>query len=333
MTMMKRAIPVIFDTDPGIDDAMALFLLARHPDIDLRAITTAFGNASLEITTRNAQRLAAFYGLDVPIAAGAAGPLRAGAEREAPAHVHGDDGLGGMVSRLPAATRPLDPRPAHELICDLINATPGEITLLAVGPMSNLALALRHDPGIAAKVKQVVVMGGAFGMHGHSGNVTPVAEANIINDPEAADIVFTASWPVLIVGLDVTHEVVMGEDYLADLRGTSAGDFLWEATRHYQDFYHELAGIGGIYCHDATAAASIVAPGLFRVRGGPVRVVLDGIAVGQTIQDCAKPDGRQTPWSSCPPQQACIGVDAEGVLALFASLFKNGTDEQGTLTQ
>lgn len=320
---MKSAIPVIYDTDPGIDDAMALYLLARHPDIDLRAITTAFGNASIQTTTRNAQRLAAFFGLDVPIAAGAAGPLRAGAEREAPLHVHGEDGLGGMLQRLPEARRALDHRPAHELICDLVNAAPGELTLLAVGPMTNLALALRHDPGIAAKVKQVVVMGGAFGTHGHGGNVTPVAEANIINDPESADIVFTASWPLVIVGLDVTQEVVMHNDYLADLRGSPAGDFIWEATRHYQDFYDGLRGIGGIYSHDASAATFLVAPGLFKLRGGPVRVVLDGIACGQTIQDHHhQPNGPATPWSACPPQQVCVGVDSEGVRKLFASLFQ-----------
>lgn len=323
---MRSAIPVIFDTDPGIDDAMALYLLARHPDIDLRAITTIFGNASIEVTTRNTQRLAAFYGLDLPIASGAGGPLRVGAERDAPAHVHGDDGLGGMVHRLPAAARALDPRPAHELICDMVNAAPGEITLLAVGPMTNLALALRHDPSIAAKVKQVVVMGGAFGMHGHSGNVTPVAEANIINDPEAADIVFTAGWPVVIIGLDVTQEVVMTNDFLGDLRGSPVGDFLWETTRHYQDFYDGLHGIGGIFSHDASAAAYIVAPALFRQRRGPVRVVLDGIACGQTIQDHRKPGAEPNAWSACPPQQVCIGVDAEGVRKLFASLFKNSQE-------
>lgn len=318
-----KASAVIFDTDPGIDDAMALHLLARHPAIALRALTTVFGNAPIAATTRNALSLAAFYGLDLPVAQGAAGPLHTPAEQDFPAHVHGDDGLGGMFGQLPATPARADARPAHQLICDLINAEPGEITLLAVGPLTNIALALRHDPTITSKVRQVVVMGGAFGSHGHGGNVTPVAEANIINDPEAADIVFTADWPVVIVGLDVTQEVVMKHQYLAALQGKDGaiGDFLWAATRHYQDFYHERDGIGGIYSHDASAAAFCIAPELFSLRSGPVRVVTEGIARGQTIQDFHKPTGAQTPWSSCPPQQACIGVDAAGVLNLFAQAF------------
>lgn len=325
----RRPLPVIFDTDPGIDDAMALYLLARHPAIDLRAVTTVFGNASVATTTRNALALTGFYGLDIPVAAGAAGPLAPGAGKDFPAHVHGDDGLGGMFAQLPAARRAADSRPAHELICEMVNAAPGEITLVAVGPMTNLALALRHDPGIVSKVRQVVVMGGAFGTHGHGGNVTPVAEANIINDPEAADRVFSAEWPVVLIGLDVTQEVVMGEDFLASLRGRGAGvgDFLWQATRHYQDFYHERDGIGGIYSHDTSAIAYLIDPSLFTLRAGPVRVVTEGIARGQTIQAWRylnEAGAAPTPWSGCPAQQACIDVDEEGVLALFSEAFDGG---------
>ncbi|MBB4844040.1 inosine-uridine nucleoside N-ribohydrolase [Paucibacter oligotrophus] len=320
---------VIFDTDPGIDDAMALFLLARHPAIHLRAITTVFGNASLAVTTRNAQALCGLYGLppeQVLVAAGAAGPLQAGAEREHSTHVHGEDGLGGEAQRAidaRSALHPLDPRPAYQLICDLVNAQPGQITLIAVGPMTNLAQALRHDPGIAAKVRQVIVMGGAFGIQGRSGNVTPVAEANMINDPEAADIVFGAEWPVVIVGLDVTQAVVMDEDYLAGLqgRGGAVGDFLWHATRHYQDFYHSVDGIRGIYSHDASAIAYAVVPEAFELRAGPVRVALEGIARGQTIQKLRPPGPVADAWTGCPAQQVCIAVDSARVLALFDQVF------------
>jgi len=323
--------PVIFDTDPGIDDAMALYLLARHPAIELRAITTVFGNASVATTTRNAQLLCSLYGLALPIAAGASKPLQASVEADFPAHVHGDDGLGGQavgIASLAAPALPLDPRPAHELICDMVNAEPGAITLIAVGPMTNLALALRHDPGIVGKVRQVIVMGGAFGTNAHCGNVTPVAEANMINDPEAADLVFTASWPVVIVGLDVTQEVVMSEAYLAGLQGRGVdgdkrvGDFLWQATRHYQNFYHERDGIQGIYSHDASAIAYAIEPAAFGLRAGPVRVVTEGIARGQTIQDFHDMGHHaQTPWSGCPVQQACIAVKPERVLALFDQAF------------
>ncbi|MDC8773234.1 nucleoside hydrolase [Roseateles albus] len=315
--------PVIFDTDPGIDDAMALYLLARHPALDLRAITTVFGNASVEVTSRNGQLLAAFFEQAVPVAKGAAGPLHVDAEREFSVHVHGDDGLGGVASMINVEVSPLDARPAFQLICDMVNAEPGAITLIAVGPLTNLALALRHDPSIASKVHRVIVMGGAFGTQARCGNVTPVAEANIINDPEAADLVFSADWPVVIVGLDVTHETVMSEAYLSSLqgRGGKVGDFLWQATRHYQDFYNAVDGIKGVYAHDASAIVYAIEPEAFTLRAGPVRVVTEGIARGQTIQDFRKPSGAQTPWSGCPAQQVCIAVQAERVLAIFDQAF------------
>ncbi|OWQ90746.1 hypothetical protein CDN99_11255 [Roseateles aquatilis] len=316
-------IPVIFDTDPGIDDALALALLACHPRFELLAVTAVFGNGPVDITTRNARGLTALFGRDIPVAAGAPGPLRDERRRADAAHVHGDDGLGGLSASLPAPTRPLDARPSDQLICDLVNERPGEITLVAVGPFTNLALALRRDPTIAAKVKQVVVMGGAFGLRGHAGNVTPVAEANIMADPEAADQVFTAPWPVTIVGLDVTQEAIMRESELAKLRGRGqgAGDLLWLATRHYQQFYDARDGIGGIYAHDASAAAILLVPDAFTLRAGPVRVVLEGIATGQTIQDWRGEHGSQTPWSGHPAQQVCVEVDAARVLALFDEIF------------
>ncbi|MDC8786905.1 nucleoside hydrolase [Roseateles koreensis] len=328
-TLHPSARAVIFDTDPGIDDAMALYLLARHPALQLRAITTVFGNASVAVTTRNAQALCGLYGLApeaVKVAAGAPGPLQAHAAREFSTHVHGDDGLGGVAAFAEAARaplHPLDPRPAYQLICDMVNAEPGVITLIAVGPMTNLALALQHDPGIASKVHQVIVMGGAFGTAGRGGNVTPVAEANMINDPEAADQVFTAPWPVVIVGLDVTQAVVMHEPYLAKLqgRGGAVGDFLWQATRHYQDFYHSVDGIHGIYAHDASAIAYAIEPSAFTLREGPVRVALDGIARGQTIQSLRAPGRHAEAWNNVSTQQACIQVNALRVLELFDQVF------------
>lgn len=320
---MAPRIPVIFDTDPGIDDALALALLARHPSFHLLAVTGVHGNASVQDTSRNALGLLAQFGLDIPVAAGAEGPLLDKRRREFSAHVHGEDGLGGIAAQLPAPLRALDPRPAPELICQMVNERPGEITLVAVGPLTNLALALRLDPGIAQRVKQVVVMGGAFGLKGHSGNVTPVAEANIACDPEAADEVFTAPWPVVIVGLDVTQEVIMTEAHLAAMRGKAdgAGELLWQATRYYQDFYHRRDGIGGIYAHDASAAAWLLAPEAFTLRAGPVRVVLDGIANGQTIQDWRRESRDATAWSEAPVQQVCVAVDAPQVLAVLQSVF------------
>ncbi|MEO3712563.1 nucleoside hydrolase [Roseateles flavus] len=321
--------PVIFDTDPGIDDAMALWMLARHPGLDLRAITTVHGNAPVGTTTRNALALVDFFGLDVPVAAGADDALLPRTERFFPTQVHHEDGLGGGAPLLPATRRQPDPRPAWQLICDEINAAPGEITLVAVAPLTNLALALRHDPGIARKVREVVLMGGAFGLHGHGGNVTPVAEANIINDPEAADLVFTASWPVVTVGLDVTQQVVMPEALLQSLQGRRGpvGDFFWQITRHYQRYYDGRDAIGGLYAHDASAVVYCVAPEAFQLRRGPVRVALEGIARGQTIQDHLglHEDSPASPWRGCPDQQVCVGVDAQRVRDEFMQLFDDSS--------
>jgi inosine-uridine nucleoside N-ribohydrolase len=198
----------------------------------------------------------------------------------------------------------------------------GELTLVAVGPLTNLALALRHDPTVADNVQRVVVMAGAFGTHGHGGNVSPVAEANAYNDPHAADLVFGARWPVTIVGLDVTHEVLMSTDYLAALGrdGGDEGRFIWDITRVYEAFYTARTG-GGIYSHDASAVACALDASPFTVRSGPVRVVPDGIAAGQTIQ--AQPGRRYSApgWEAAPAQSVCVGVDATRLLAEFRACF------------
>ncbi|HEX7937013.1 MAG TPA: nucleoside hydrolase, partial [Paraburkholderia sp.] len=234
------------------------------------------------------------------------------------AWIHGDDGLGNVA---PGESRdaPLDSRPAHRFIIDTVREHPGEVTLLAVGPLTNLALALADDPRIAPLVKQVVVMGGAFGTNGVLGNVTPAAEANILDDPDAADIVFGAPWPVAIVGLDVTQRTIMSEDYLASIRdrGDAAGQFVWDVSRHYQAFHQQSAQLKGIYVHDSSAVAYVLAPHLYATRSGPVRVLTDGIAVGQTIQ---KPSTMPVPapdWDQRPDCKVCIDVDVNGMLALY----------------
>ncbi|MFL9864953.1 nucleoside hydrolase [Paraburkholderia fungorum] len=308
---------VIYDTDPGVDDAMALVFQALHPDIELLGLTSVFGNTTIETTTRNARFLAGRFAPGVPVAQGAAAPLRRAAP-EPVAWIHGDNGLGNIVLESgPEAA--LDPRPAHRFIIDTVRAHPGEVTLIAVGPLTNLALALADDPLIASLVKQVVIMGGAFGTHGVLGNVSPAAEANIAGDPDAADAVFGAPWPVAIVGLDVTQRTIMSEEYLASLRdrGGAAGQFVWDVSRHYQAFHEQSAQLKGIYVHDSSAVAYVLAPHLYTTRSGPVRVLTEGIAVGQTIQ---KPSTMPVPapdWDSRPESVVCVDVDVPGMLALY----------------
>ncbi|HTJ56390.1 MAG TPA: nucleoside hydrolase [Devosiaceae bacterium] len=311
----------IFDTDPGIDDAMALLLLARHPDIELLGITTVFGNADIETVTRNALFLKDRFGLEAPVAQGAAAPLDAPRVPRTPAAIHGENGLGDIpLPETIAAT--LDPRPGHRLIIDLIRQHPHEITLIPVGRMTNLALALREAPDIAGLVKSVVIMGGAFGRNGHTGNVSPVAEANIIGDPVAADIAFGANWPVTLVGLDVTKEVLMTPAYVEELaaNGGEDGRFVRDVSRHYETFYGERDGIEGFYVHDASAVTYALHPEFFATERGQIRVVPEGLARGQTI---IKPESSRFPpgaWDDRPVQTICVGVQSGRVLKLYRDI-------------
>ena len=307
---------VIFDTDPGIDDAMALLFLAASPEVELIGITTTFGNGTIETTTRNALYLAHRFGIAAPVARGAGAPL-VGAPADPPDFVHGGNGLGEVALPETIAREP-DPRPAHRLIIDLVRANPGEVEIVAVGRMTNLALALREDPGIAALVKQVVIMGGAFGISGVLGNVTPAAEANIWGDPLAADEVTAAAWPLTMVGLDVTQQTRMPTDYLRALgdEGGEAGQFIWEISRFYEDF-HRQGGVDSIFVHDSSAVAYLLRPGLFETRPGAIRVVSEGLAFGMTIQkpaDVAFPPGD---WDGRPAHRVCTSVDSEGLRQLY----------------
>ncbi|SPB13036.1 inosine-uridine preferring nucleoside hydrolase [Caballeronia novacaledonica] len=314
---------ILYDTDPGIDDALALLFLARHPDIALAGITSVFGNAGIDTTTTNALYLASRFAPDVPVARGAAAPLQQPAP-EPIAHIHGNDALGD-VERIGRVDKQTDGRAAHRFIVDTVRANPGEITLLAVGPMTNLALALKEDPEIATLVREVVVMGGAFGFHGTLGNATPAAEANMHADPHAADIVFGAPWKMSIVGLDVTHETVMTTAFLASLRDEAgaAGRFVWDVSRFYERFHAHGGMSRGIYAHDYSAAAFVVARELYTTRRGPVRVLTEGIATGLTIQKPLSMPETAPDWDTRPACDVCIGVDADAVLDLFARTLSN----------
>lgn len=311
---------ILFDTDPGIDDAMALLMLARDPRARLVGVTTVFGNASVETTTSNALALCERFCIDVPVASGAAQAL-VRPPRDFPAFIHGHDGLGN-VGLARARTRRAEPVAAAEFIVQTARRHAGELTLVAVGPLTNLALALQLDPALVEHVARVVVMGGAFGTHGHGGNVSPVAEANIASDPHAADAVFTAGWPVTLVGLDVTHEVLMTTAYLDALGadGGEEGAFLRDITRFYEAFYVTRTG-GGIFSHDASAVACALDPAPFTLRRGAVRVVTEGLAAGQTIQSVSGSVFPASDWDGFPAQSVAIGVDAARVLREFRACF------------
>ncbi len=316
---------VIFDTDPGIDDAMALLFLANAPGIEIVGVTTGFGNGTVETTTRNALYLCDVFGIDAPVAEGAARPL-VGDPMPPPTNCHGHDALGDLPTP-PHTTRTPHDLPADEFIVRMAHRFPHQITVVTVARLTNLALALRRDPTIAGLIKEVIVMGGAFGRHGHSGNMTPVAETNIHGDPLAADEILGADWLVTLVGLDVTQETIMPAATLAKLgqEGGAAGRFIAEIADFYLAFHRAYDGIDGLFIHDASAVACLIDPSLFVTRSGPVRVVCDGIAVGQTIQ--SRVGGKRVPpapWRNRPSQKVCIGVDADRLLDLFYRTIAGG---------
>lgn len=310
-----------FDTDPGVDDALALALLAAHPALHVVGISTVFGNADVDTTTTNALRLSALLGLRAPIYRGAAGPL-AGSPRLAP-EVHGGDGFGGLAAELPSASQAVQALPAAQALVGASHREP-DLHLVAVGPLTNLALALRLDPSLAPRVASCTVMGGAFGLHGHGGNVSPCAEANVHNDARAAAEVFAAPWRSLrIVGLDATHRVRIPRGLLVPLSGAGrSARLLHRAVQPYIDFYQRCYGHDVLVAHDATALMPLLAPNALQWRSGPVRVVEGGLAHGQTVQDWQGLGGPE--WRALPAHAVAIEADAQTITRLCLEAWAYG---------
>jgi purine nucleosidase len=308
---------VIFDTDIGIDDAMALLFLHYAPNVELKAIVSGFGNADIDTTTRNALYMKEYFGIDAPVYRGAAAPIGKRLGDGYPDFVHGGNGLGDIEIDEP--TMQAEVRTGAEAIVDLVKQNPQEISIVAVGRLTNLALALDLCPELPKLVKEVIVMGGTFGHNGHHGNVSPVAEANIAGDPHAADKVFTSGWPVTIVGLDVTQETIADDRFFESLQTNAgkAGDFIYRSSRFYLDFHEKITGAHACPVHDSSAVAYLLDPYLYRTTMAAVRVVTDGIAIGQTIAGDPDADFEADAWRGQPTCRICIGVEPEKVLALY----------------
>ena len=300
---MRRSI--IIDTDPGVDDALALVYALNCPAFELCAVTTVHGNVSVERSTRNALGLLELAGaaLPVPVARGAEAPLNGLPRREAD-FVHGPEGLGETPVFEPRHAP--DPRPAWQLIRDEVAARPGEITLCAIGPLTNLALALAHAPELATQVAEVVLMGGAVGV---PGNITTQAEYNLWADPVAAAAVLSASWPVTLVGLDVTTQVMCTREDFAQIaqRAPRVGGFLAQAAQFYIAFYEQAVGIPGCHLHDPSALIALSHPEYFRGERMALEVIQDGEARGQTRRSTA----------GGPEVQVLTGVEAAAVKRVF----------------
>jgi uridine nucleosidase len=304
---------IIFDTDPGIDDAMALLLALSSPEIEVVGVTTVFGNTNVDSCTINALNLLDLAGrVEIPVAKGAARPMVI-APHGTGEFVHGDDGMGGIgwwnVNN--ASQKALDTS-AAQFIIEKVMSHPGEITLVPVGPLTNIGLALQLEPRIAHNVKQVVVMGGTIIA---PGNVSPTAEANIWNDPHAASLVFSAGWEVTMAGLDVTTAVQMDNDFYGALGSSNnrLGQFIARIAPFYQTFHATRYGYmnGATDTHDPSAIAYLIDPSLFVGRRWSIVVPTEGVSAGTTIADR---NGRffDTPKTNCLMQ-----VDGARFLKMF----------------
>ena len=317
---------VILDTDIGIDDAMALLFLHFARDVELSAIVTGFGNASLATTTRNALYIKDRFAIAAPVFRGAAGPRGKALFDGYPDFVHGDNGLGDID--IPEPATQAESTAGAQGIVDLVQKYPGEISIVAVGRLTNVAEALHLCPELPRLAKELVVMGGVFGFNGHLGNVSPVAEANIAGDPAAADIVFGSGLDTTIVGLDVTQEVIMDRAFFDSLRRDAgdAGEFIHAISRYYLAFHEKTTGRYACPVHDSSAVAYLLDPGLFVTTSAAVRVATEGVAMGQTIGGDPDANYETDAWRSRPSCSICTGVDSDALLALYRETLTSAVD-------
>ena len=280
---------IIIDTDPGIDDAQALCYAMAHPQLELLALTTIFGNVSVELATQNALQLCELTGSTALVAQGEHQPLQIKPHPVAD-FVHGKNGFGNVD--LPPPARQADSRSAAELIVEIVRQHPGEVSLVPIGPLTNIAQALQLAPDIAELAAEVIIMGGAVEV---AGNVSPYAEANIWNDPHAAKQVLDAKWPVTLHGLDVTHQVIFSPEFLDTLAQQSpqCGGFLRDASQFYVDFYQSRNGFNGCCPHDLLAICYAANPQWYTTRTSNFSVTTEGEEIGRTTAIADKPGNKR----------------------------------------
>ena len=303
--------PIILDVDTGIDDALALMLAVRHPNLDLRAVTCVSGNTSLANVVANTCAVLDLAGAgEVPVAAGARRPL-VEHPRDASA-VHGADGLANLG--LPASHRVVDPRHAVELLREVLTEAEEPVTIVALAPMTNLALLLRMYPEVTERIARVVFMGGSASI----GNASPVAEFNVWHDPEAAAIVTDSPLDLTMYGLDVFEQVVVDAGDVARLAETT--DPVARAVGHLLGFQGQSEEPALRLIGDAGAVCALVAPQLMRTERWPVRVELTGLSRGQTVVDRRTRPGEDrvhAPAGAWPELDVVLGADVPAVVELF----------------
>jgi inosine-uridine nucleoside N-ribohydrolase len=305
---------IILDTDPGIDDALALFLALTSPEIQLEAITTVSGNVPVDLTTRNALALLTLVGrTDIPVARGCSLPLVRPYVHAA--HVHGHNGIGN-IELPPPQVEPVVQH-AVDLIIERVMGAPGEIILVPIGPLTNIALALRREPRIAEQVREVVIMGGALRV---PGNVTPSAEFNIYVDPHAAHIVFQAGWPIRLVSLDATMQVPMTREQVEQLAqyGSKVTATIQQMMAYFFDVFAAQRADPNFHMHDPLCLASVFQPDLIFWQPAYVEVELTGtLTLGETVAYIHRLD-----MPELPNMRVSLGADGGRFMQLFLERIK-----------
>ncbi|XP_047163443.1 probable uridine nucleosidase 2 [Vigna umbellata] len=306
---------IIIDTDPGIDDAMAIFVALNSPEVEVIGLTTIYGNVYTTLATRNALHLLEVAGrTDIPVAEGSHLTLTKGTKLRIADFVHGADGLGNQ-NFPPPKGKPIEESAAAFLVRQA-KLNPGKVTVVALGPLTNIALAVQMDPEFAKNIAQIVILGGAFAVNG---NVNPAAEANIFGDPDAADVVFTSGADILAVGINVTHQVILtssDREILANSKGKYA-QYLHKILDVYFSYHLESYNTKGVYLHDPTVVLAAVDPSLVTCIEGVVRVQTSGITRGLTVLfNKQKRFGEIHEWSNKPTVKVAVTVDAPRVMKL-----------------
>ncbi|MDD4541932.1 MAG: nucleoside hydrolase [Eubacteriales bacterium] len=275
---MKR-MKVWLDADPGVDDAAAIILAAKMPEFEILGVSACAGNVELHYTYDNARNLVAYTGLNVPVHKGAARPLMA--EPHFAREIHGKNGLGGQT--LPVSAAKHETLPAWDAIYEAACEYAGELILVMIGPLTNLAIALLKYPDLKEKIKRVVLMGGAVSY----GNTTPSAEFNIHFDPEAADIVFSAGLNISMLGLDVTMQAALDENAIEKIHSVNEqGTFLANSMRQTLTWAKKLFDLDFVAMHDPCTFLYLVYPDLFRSAATGVKIELRGkLTRGKTVSD------------------------------------------------
>jgi len=309
---------VIIDCDPGIDDIMAIFMVFQVPEIEVIGLTSTFGNVHTPLATKNCLHLLEVAGFpEVPVAEGVMGPLKGGVPEIAD-FVHGEDGLGNTNQANPKGQK-LDIS-AAEFLVQKVAEFPGEVTVVTLAPLTNIALAIQKDPNFAKNTKQLVILGGAYY---RSDDVKPAAEANMYSDPEAADITFTSGMNILVTGIDLTTQVLFTEQDLVDIRDSNGrhGSYVYDCCKFYLEWHRTSEKIDGMILHDPTSLVAMLDPTLFTSRKEAVRVGTEGVHTGHTLLEAGSKNWvGDNIWLGVPPVSVNDTVNAEAVKSLVKTL-------------